>query len=198
MAAVAPHTLAGCGDMTVDLVARAQRGDHDAFSALVRPHIDRLHGLAGLLLRDSARAEDALQEALLRAWRDLPRLREPQRFEAWLRRLVVNASHDEGRRARRRRGEQPLEPFHEPGTAGGIGELFDRDELARGFHRLKGDERTAIALRFYLDLSSTEAAEAMGIREVTYRSRLHRALKVLRAALSAEARTAIGQEGRPS
>ena len=181
--------------MTADLVLRAQQGDHDAFASLVRPHIDRLHGLAGLLLRDSGRAEDALQEALLRAWRDLPRLREPDRFESWLRRLVVNASHDEGRRLRRRRGEQSLEPFHEPGTTGGISELLDRDELARGFRHLKDDERTTIALRYYLDLSSAEAAEAMGLREVTYRSRLHRALKVLQAALSAEARTAIGQEG---
>jgi len=184
--------------VTADLVSRAQQGDHEAFAALVRPHIDRLHGLAGLFLRDAARAEDALQDALLRAWRDLPRLREPDRFDAWLRRLVVNASHDEGRRLRRRRGEQPLEPFHDPGTGGGIGHLVDRDELARGFRRLKEDERTAIALRFYLDLSSADAADAMGLREVTYRSRLHRALKVLRAELSAEARTAIGQEDRSS
>lgn len=184
--------------MTVDLVARAQQGDHDAFASLVRPHLDRLAGLAGLLLRDSARAEDALQEALLRAWRDLPRLREAEKFPAWLRRLVVNASRDEGRRLRRRRGEQSLEPYHEPGIGGGIAELLDRDELAGAFHRLKEDERTVIALRYYLDLSTAEAAASLGIREVTFRSRLHRALQVLRAALDAEARVVARSEGRTS
>jgi RNA polymerase sigma factor (sigma-70 family) len=184
--------------MTADLVARAQHGDHEAFASLVRPHVDRLHGLAGLLLRDSSRAEDALQEALMRAWRDLPRLREAEKFDAWLRRLVVNASHDEGRRLRRRRAEQPLEPYHEPGTGGGLGDLIDRDELERGFRRLKQDDRAVIALRYYLDLSNAEAAASLGIREVAYRSRLHRALQAMRAALAAEARTAASQTGRAS
>ncbi len=184
--------------MTADLVARAQHGDHEAFASLVRPHVDRLHGLAGLLLRDPSRAEDALQEALLRAWRDLPRLREAEKFDAWLRRLVVNASHDEGRRLRRRRGEQPLEPYHEPGTGGGLGDVADRDELERGFRRLNEDDRAIIALRYYLDLSNAEAAASLGIREVAYRSRLHRALQAMRAALAAEARTAASQTRRVS
>ena len=184
--------------MTPDLVARAQHGDHEAFASLVRPHVERLHGLAGLLLRDATRAEDALQEALLRAWRDLPRLRDAEKFDAWLRRLVVNASHDEGRRLRRRRGEQPLEPYHEPGTGGGVRDLFDRDEIARGFQRLKEDERTVIALRYYLDLSNAEAAASLGVREVTYRSRLHRALRAMKAALAAEERTPARQAGRTS
>jgi RNA polymerase sigma factor (sigma-70 family) len=184
--------------VTADLVARAQHGDHDAFALLVRPHLDRLHGLAGLLVRDSGRAEDALQEAMLRAWRDLAKLRDPDRFAAWLRRLVVNASHDEGRRLRRRRGEQSLEPYHEPGTGGGIAELVDRDEITQAFNRLNQDERTVIALRYYLDLSSAEAAASLGIREVTYRSRLHRALRVMKAALAAEARSATRPEGTTS
>ncbi|MDQ4035805.1 MAG: RNA polymerase sigma factor [Chloroflexota bacterium] len=181
--------------MVSDLVQRAQRGDHEAFASLVRPHLDRLHGLAGLLLRDPARAEDALQEALLSAWRDLPKLRDAERFEAWLRRLVVNASYDEGRRLKRRRGEVSFAPQHEPRTGGGHDHLLDRDELIRGFRRLNDEERSVIALRYYLDLSNAEAAEALGIREVTYRSKLHRALRIMQAALAAESRSSTQSEG---
>ena len=99
--------------MQEELVRRARNGDHGAFESLVRPEIDRLYGLAGLLLSDRARAEDAVQETLLRAWRDLPKLREAAKFGAWLRKLVVNAAHDEGRRLKRRRPETELKPHHD-------------------------------------------------------------------------------------
>lgn len=188
-------TSLGGSELVSDLVQRAQHGDHEAFASLVRPHLDRLHGLAGLLLRDPARAEDALQEALLSAWRDLPKLRDAERFDAWLRRLVVNASYDEGRRLKRRRGEISFAPQHEPQTGGGHGDLLDRDELIRGFRRLNDEERSVIALRYYLDLSNAEAAEALGIREVTYHSKLHRALRVMQAALAAESRSSTQSEG---
>jgi RNA polymerase sigma-70 factor (ECF subfamily) len=184
--------------LTIDLVQRAKQGDHEAFASLVRPHLSRLHGLAGLLLRDASRAEDALQEALLKAWRDLPKLRDPERFDAWLRRLLVNASHDEGRRLKRRRGEVAFGPQHEPHTGGGIGELADRDEVARAFRRLRDEERAVVALRYYADLSSAEAAATLGMREVTYRSRLHRALRALQAALDAERRSVAPTEGQLS
>lgn len=180
--------------MEIELVRRAQDGDHEAFASLIRPQFDRLHGLAALLLRDPARAEDALQEALLRAWRDLPRLRDPERFGAWIRRLVVNAARDEGRRLQRRRREVRLEPIHEPGTGGGIGAVADRDELVRAFRHLRDEDRAVVALRYYLDLSNAEAAATLGIREVTYRSRLHRALSALQAALAAEARRKLRTE----
>ncbi len=182
--------------MQDELVRRAMDGDHDAFSALVRPEVDRLYGLAGLLLRDRARAEDAVQEALLRAWRDLPKLRDTAKFAPWLRRLVVNAAHDEGRRLGRRRGEVEMKPQHDRAAGDELEPLLDRDELAQAFRRLKEDERTAIALRFYLDLSTADAAASMGIREVTYRSRLHRALRALGAAMAAEARASARPEGR--
>lgn len=182
--------------MQQELVLRARGGDHDAFAALVGPEIERLYGLAGLLLSDRARAEDAVQEALLRAWRDLPTLRDPERFGAWLRRLVVNASHDEGRRLRRRRGEVDLSPHHDRATVDEISALLDRDELVRAFNRLKEEERTVVALRYYLDLSTADAAATLGIREVTYRSKLHRAIRALGAALAADARTAQTAEGR--
>ncbi|MGH2380231.1 MAG: RNA polymerase sigma factor, partial [Candidatus Limnocylindria bacterium] len=141
-----------------ELVRQARNGDHDAFASLVRPEIDRLYGLAGLLLSDRTRAEDAVQEALLRAWRDLPRLRDAEKFLPWLRRLVVNASHDEGRRLGRRRHEVDLAPQHDRGGADEFGSLLDRDELSRAFRRLTEAERTVIAMRYSLDLSTADAA----------------------------------------
>ncbi len=184
--------------MHEELVPRARDGDHGAFDALVRPEIERLYGLAGLLLSDRTRAEDAVQEALLRAWRDLPKLREAGKFGAWLRRLVVNAAHDEGRRLKRRRGEVELKAHHDRATssADGFDVLLDRDEISRAFRRLNEEERTVVALRYYLDLSNADAAATLGIREVTYRSKLHRALRTLNAALAADARTAANPEGR--
>lgn len=186
------------GDVTLqqELVRRAKGGDHDAFESLVRPEIDRLYGLAGLLLSDRAKAEDAVQEGLLKAWRDLPRLREADRFGAWLRRLVVNASHDEGRRLGRRRREVALGPQHDRASGDELAGTLDRDELGRAFRRLKEEERTVVALRYYLDLSTADAAATLGIREVTYRSKLHRAIRTLGAALAADGRSATRPEGR--
>ncbi|HEX2193907.1 MAG TPA: RNA polymerase sigma factor [Candidatus Limnocylindria bacterium] len=179
--------------MTRELVERARHGDHDAFSLLVLPEINRLHGLAGLILRDPGRAEDAVQEALLKAWRDLPSLRDADRFLAWLRRLVVNACHDEGRRLARRRGEVSFGPQHEqPGADAAGDDLSRRDELGRGFQRLSNEERTVISLSYYLDLSTADASAVLGIRETTYRSKLHRAIRALRAALEADARNTEG------
>jgi RNA polymerase sigma-70 factor (ECF subfamily) len=178
-----------------DLVERAKHGDHDAFSALVVGEIPRLHGVAGLVLGDRARGEDAVQEALLKAWRDLPSLRDTDRFLPWLRRLLINACHDEGRRLGRRRGETSLGPEHERAAAGSFADQVSmRDELGRGFRRLRRPERTVIALSYYLDLSTSDAAAAMGMRETTYRSRLHRAIRALRAALAAEAHHTKGRQ----
>lgn len=181
--------------MQDELVRRAMDGDHGAFEALVRPQIDRLYGLAGLLLPDRARAEDAVQEALLRAWRDLPSLREVEKFAAWLRRLVVNASQDEGRRLGRRR-EVELGPAADRAAGDDMRAVLDRDEMSRAFGRLETEERTVLTLRYYLDLSTADAAATLGIREVTYRSKLHRAIRALGAALAADTRAASRPEGR--
>ncbi|HYI65720.1 MAG TPA: RNA polymerase sigma factor [Candidatus Limnocylindrales bacterium] len=181
--------------LTRDLVERAKHGDHDAFATLVLPEIHRLHGLAGLILRDRARAEDAMQEALLKAWRDLPGLRDAGSFQPWLRRLLVNACHDEGRRLGRRRGEVSLGPEHdESGPNGVADDVSRRDELARGFRRLSDEERTVISLSYYLDLSTADASAALGVRENTYRSKLHRAIGAMRAALAADARQTEGPQ----
>lgn len=182
--------------MQDELVRRARNGDHGAFESLVRPEIERLYGLAGLLLADRTRAEDAVQEALLKAWRDLPKLREVEKFRAWLRRLVVNASHDEGRRLGRRRREVELKPHHDRAMADQLDSLLDRDELSQAFGRLKEEERTVVALRYFLDLSTADAAATLGIREVTYRSKLHRAIRTLGAALAADARATAEPKGR--
>jgi RNA polymerase sigma factor (sigma-70 family) len=181
--------------LQIELVERAAKGDHDAFAALVRSEIGSLHGLAGLVLRDRGQAEDAVQEALLKAWRDLPRLREADRFRAWLRRLLINACHDEGRRLGRRRGEVTFETMHEPKAPDPFDAMLQREELGRGFARLTTEQRTVLSLRYYLDLSSADGAAAMGMREGTYRSKVHRALRAMDTALADVARGTSQTEG---
>ena len=171
------------------------KGDHDAFATLVTSEIGPMHGLAGLVLRDRGRAEDAVQEALLKAWRDLPRLREPDRFRAWLRRLLINACHDEGRRLGRRRGEVTFETNHEPKAPDPFDAMLQREELGRGFALLTTEQRKVLSLRYYLDLSSVDGAAAMGMRENTYRSKVHRALRAMDAALATVMRGSSQTEG---
>ena len=182
--------------MRRDLVQRAMAGDHDAFSELARDAIGRLYAAAMLILRDQARAEDATQEALVAAWRDLSALRDPDRFDAWLHRLLVRSCYREARRGRRRwavemevRPSRTVEPDLAP-------ELIDRDELERGFARLDADERSILVLRYYLGLTVDEVAAALGIPSGTAKSRLHRATAAMRAALDADARPPITNERR--
>jgi RNA polymerase sigma-70 factor (ECF subfamily) len=170
-----------------ELVELARSGDRDAFSALAASVVDRLYATAMLILRDHSLADDATQETIVRAWRDLPALRDPDRFDAWLRRLLVNACHDEGRR-RRRNPEIALLPSHEPSVVDSSTGLAERDALERGFRRLTPDHRTAVVLHHYVGLSLAEVAEAIGIPVGTAKSRVHHATQALRAALEADAR----------
>ena len=180
------------------LVEAAQRGDHDAFEALAIGAADRLFVIARLILRDAHLAEDAVQEALVHAWRDLPRLRDPERFDAWLRRLLVNACADQGRHRRRWSAEIQIVRV-EPATNDATGSMADRDQLERGFRRLKPEQRAAVVLHFYLGLTLAEVADTLGIPEGTAKSRLHYATETLRAALDADARTpAAATNGRPA
>jgi RNA polymerase sigma-70 factor (ECF subfamily) len=172
-----------------ELVELARNGDREAFSALAASVIDRLYATAVLILRDHSMADDATQETIVRAWRDLPSLRDPDRFEPWLRRLLVNACRDEGRRQRRWRPEITLLPIHETGVDDASAGLANRDALERGFRRLKPDHRAAVVLRHYLGLSLPEVADATGVPLGTAKSRLHHAIRALRAALEADARS---------
>jgi RNA polymerase sigma-70 factor (ECF subfamily) len=174
--------------MQLDLVERARRGDHDAFAALAGAAIFRLDGAARLILRDPDQAKDAVQETLVRARRDLPALRSPDRFDAWLHRLLVRACIDEARRLRRHRLDVQLTPFHTPAVDDGSSVAIDRDQLGRGFSRLEPEARALIVLHHYLDLPLQEVAIACGIPLGTAKSRLHRALQSMRAALDADAR----------
>lgn len=175
--------------MQQDLVVRAQRGDHDAFAALAAAAITRLDGTARLILRDRDRAQDAVQEALIRAWRELRSLRDPGRFDAWCYRLVVNACYDQVRRDAGHRLEVPIEAIAPPATEDRTSALADRDEIERAFRRLEPDQRAVLACRHYLELSVPEIAEVLRIPEGTVKSRLNRAAQALRASLAADARS---------
>jgi RNA polymerase sigma-70 factor (ECF subfamily) len=172
--------------MQRDLVERARSGDHDAFAELARASSDRMFALASLVLGDSESAKDALQEALILAWRDIRALREPVAWEAWSNRLTVRACYRLAGRERKRTrlqraiiADDPALAF-EPRSA-----ILDRDEVERGFRDLDPAQRAILVLHFYLGLPLTEAARVLGIPIGTARSRLHRGLAAMRAALAA-------------
>ena len=175
--------------MQPDLVERARKGDHDAFAELAGATIFRLDAAARLILRNPDQAKDAVQETLVRAWRDLPTLRSADRFDAWLHRLLYRACIDEARRLRRHRFDVELTPIHTSSVADGSSATADRDQLERGFSRLEPEARALIVLHHYLDLPLPEVAIALGIPLGTAKSRLSRALQVMRAALDADARS---------
>ena len=180
--------------MDRDLVELAQRGDREAFEVLARTHGDKLFGIAKRILRDLDRAEDAVQQALVIAWRELPRLRDPERFEAWLHRLLVHVCYAEARRRRVWSVNVRMLPADGPAAADTTGDVAERDELERGFRRLSPEHRALLVLHHYLGYEPTEIAETLGIPAGTARSRLHYAHRAMRAALEAEARpgTAVG------
>ena len=183
--------------MTTDLVVRAQAGDRDAFARLAADAIGRLDAVARLMTRDPERAKDAVQETLVRAWRDLPALRDPDKFDAWLRRLLIRACVDEMRRWRRRGViEVELMELHHPSSADSTVSIADRDALNRGFRRLDPDGRALVVLVYYMGLPLIEAADSLEIPVGTAKSRLHRARETLRAALEADARSNVVGEGR--
>jgi RNA polymerase sigma-70 factor (ECF subfamily) len=170
-----------------DLVERAAHGDEQAFEALIGPEVHRLYAAASLILHDRTLAEDAVQETMLRAWRDLPGLRDPERFVVWLRRVLIHACIDLARAHRHARAE--LELSVEVGESGDIAvRLADRDAIVRAFAGLPPAHRAVIVLRHYLGHSVPEVAELLGIRLGTAKSRLSRAEAKLRTALEADGR----------
>ena len=179
------------------LVEAARRGDREAYADLIRSRGDRLYALAQRILRDVDRAEDALQDALVIAWRDLRALRDPDRFDAWLRRLLVHECIDQASRERRRTSILRVLPVDGPAARDELLTVADRDQLERGFRRLSAEQRTILVLHHFAGYAPSEIAETLGIPDGTARSRLHHAHRAMRAALDADARvTAIG--GRPA
>ena len=173
--------------MDRDLVEQARRGDREAFTVLVHQVSDSLFAVAYPILRDTGLAEDALQNALVIAWRRIPHLREPDRVEAWLHRILVHACYDESQRARQWTAHVRVLPVDGPSTPDPSVSIADRDELERAFRWLPVDQRAVFVLHHYVGLPLVEIAELLEIPAGTARSRLHYATRGLRAALDVEA-----------
>lgn len=178
-----------------ELVERAVAGDHDAFVALARAAHRRLHHVARLILRDEEAAADAVQEALTSAWLHIRAVRDPDRFDAWLNRLTVNAAYGEARRRRRRVVEIGVTDIDLPDGWDAVGAIETRDQLDRAFRRLDPQQRAVLVVHHYLQLSYPEAALVLGIPEGTVKSRLSRATVALRAAIEADERTPAVTKG---
>ena len=175
--------------MDRSLVDRARQGDAEAFDALARNVGDRCMAIAHRILRDGDLAEDAVQATLIVAWRELRTLRDPDRFEPWLHRILTNECYAEARR--RRRWSADIRVLHVDGhaEAPGILTVNDRDQLERAFRRLTLEQRAVLVFHHYLDLTLTEVADRLGIPVGTAKSRLHHATSALRASLEADARS---------
>lgn len=180
------------------LVDRAKQGDEDAFAALTSATGDRCMAIAYRILRDVDLAEDAVQTAFVSAWRELRALRDPERFEAWLHRLLVNACYAEVRRRRRRSTNLFALAPDGAFAADEIVSVNNRDQLERGFRRLPPEQRAVLVFHHYLGLSLPEVADRLGIPVGTAKSRLHYASAALRAALEADARLPGISKERPA
>lgn len=176
------------------LVDQAKRGDEEAFDALARMVGDRCMAIAVRILRDVHLAEDAVQSALVVAWRELRTLRDPERFEPWLHRILTNECYAEARRRTRWSANIRVLPVDEPREAAGILTVHDRDQLERAFRRLTLEQRAVLVFHHYVDLPLPQVAERLGIPIGTAKSRLHHATAALRASLDADARTQSNQE----
>ena len=178
-----------------DLVERAMAGDHDAVAELARVSIGRLFVVARLILRDEATAEDATQEALVAAWRHIHGLRDPERFEVWLHRLLINACYEEARRYRRWSQRIRELPVDGPGGPDPTVSIAERDALERAFLGLSPEHRAVFVLHHTVGLPLASIAEVVGVPTGTVKSRLHHATRNLRAALAADEPAA---EARPA
>jgi RNA polymerase sigma factor (sigma-70 family) len=169
-----------------ELVERAQRGDHDAFAVLALSFVARLDAAARLMLRDPYLAQDGVQDGFTHAWRNLPTLRDPDRFEAWLHRLVIRSCIDILRRRRRRPIEVELTPIHDPAVADGSAIMADRELLDQALRRLDPEWRAVVVLHFYLGMPLPAVATTLGIPLGTAKSRLHRSLAAMRLTIAVD------------
>ena len=170
-----------------DLVKRAQRGDREAFAALAEASIADMYNLAQLMLSDADLAQDAVQEALIGAWRDLRGLRDADRFRPWLRRILVNAVYRTAKRERRA-SRRLVDLTADAAMPDSARDLENRDAIDRAFVRLSPEHRAVLVAHHYLELADNEAAEMLGVRPGTVKSRLHRATAAMRSALEADSR----------
>jgi RNA polymerase sigma-70 factor (ECF subfamily) len=167
-------------------VERARKGEHDAFTALVDGTLARLDAAARLIIRDRELARDAVQETLIRAWRDLPGLRDPNRFDAWLHRLLVNACLDLVRHRRRRVIEVELTPLDVPAMSDTAGAFADRELLDGALRLLDPQHRAVVVLHYFLGMPLPEVAASLRIPLGTAKSRLHHSLAAMRVTVFAE------------
>jgi len=183
-----------------ELVERARSGDDVAFAALVDLYGGRCYAVAYRILRDPHRAQDATQQALFEAWRNLPQLRDPERFDAWLYRLVVHACYTEARSHRRWNARVRVLAANPTSTQTDdvAYSVTRRDELEDAFRKLTPERRAVVVLHHYLGYPLTEIAEVLGIPEGTARSRLHYAVRQLRAALDDDSRSLVAIKERPA
>ena len=172
--------------MRTRLVERARNGDDVAFTELVDLDGDRCYAIAYRILRDAERAQDAVQQAFLLAWRELPRLRDPERFDPWLHRLLVNACYEELRRNRRWNTNLRSLPVDGPGGPDTTVSVDDRDALDRAFVRLTPEHRAVFVLHHHAGLTLGEVADVVGVPLGTVKSRLHHATRAMRAAIVAD------------
>ena len=172
-----------------ELVDQAKQGDEEAFDALARLVGDRCMAIACRILRDTHLAEDAVQSALVVAWSELRTLRDSDRFEPWLHRILTNECYAEARRRTQWSANIRLLPVDGPREAAGILTVNDRDQLERAFRRLTLEQRAVLVFHHYLGLPLPEVANRLGIPGGTAKSRLHHATAALRASLEADART---------
>lgn len=165
------------------LLADARGGDKTSFERLIEPHLAIGYRLAATMLNDQGQAEDAMQEATLRAWRSIRQLRSSSQIRGWFLSIVAN-------RCRSMRGvrwwsvvrlAEPLRRLPSPAEA-----VNRREDLLMALRRLGPDERAAVLLRFYEDMNSREVGQALGITASAARSRIHRALQRLRVHLAEE------------
>jgi RNA polymerase sigma-70 factor (ECF subfamily) len=177
--------------LTSELVERAQRGDHEAFDVLAGAAYHRLYAIARRILRDGYAAEDAVQDTLVRAWRDLWGLRDPGAFDPWLHRLLVRSCADQQRRTWKTRLDVDVEGIVPPAGPDEVSRLLDRDALERAFARLSFDHRAVVVLTHYAGHTGPEVAEILGIPVGTVSSRLHYALRAMRAELAPSVDLAI-------
>lgn len=173
------------------LIERARVGDELAFTRLASAFGDRLFSIAYHIVRDFDPAQEAAQEALILIWQQLPRLRDPDRFEAWAYRITVRVAYAEVGRQQRSRPKLIVMSELRDRVPDGASALSDRDQLERGFRRLSPQHRAVVVLKHYVGLRDDEIAEILEVPVGTVRSRVFYAIKTLRAALEADERSVV-------